>query len=291
MTATAATKARQQQQTATERRRRAAQARQRRRARWIIGSSVGAVLAVVATLAIVGASSGGGSSTPAPRPNAVSAMVMSDLTGVPASTLDAIGRGSSDNPPRVVSDAPLSAGGKPEVLYIGAEYCPFCAVQRWPLIQALSRFGTFTGLSTTRSAAADVHPNTASFTFHGATYTSDYLTFTARELYTNVRKGGSYTPLDKASPAEMALLNKYGGGFPLLDMGGRYVQSGASYDPNLLHGLEWEQISMSLADPKSDLARGIDGSANVLTAALCSLTRQQPANVCTAPGVRAVSGG
>ena len=291
MTSTSATKTRQRQHEGEQRRLLAAQQQQRRRARRIIVAAIGAVVAVVAALVIVGAATGGGSSTPAARPNAVSAMVMSDLTGVPAATLDAIGRGSSTNPPRVVSDAALTANGKPEVLYIGAEYCPFCAVQRWPLIQALSRFGTFTGLSTTRSAANDVHPNTASFTFHGATYTSDYLTFTARELYTNVREGNGYTPLDKATASEMALLNKYGGGFPLLDIGGHYVAVGASYDANLLHGLEWEQISMALADPKSDLAKGIDGSANVLTAALCAVTNQQPANVCTAPGVQAVSGG
>ena len=35
---------------------------------------------------------------------------------------------------------------KPELLYIGAEYCPYCAASRWPLIIALSRFGTFKGL-------------------------------------------------------------------------------------------------------------------------------------------------
>ncbi len=33
--------------------------------------------------------------------------------------------------------------GKPEVLFVGAEFCPFCAAERWPLIVALSRFGHF----------------------------------------------------------------------------------------------------------------------------------------------------
>jgi len=32
------------------------------------------------------------------------------------------------------------------VVYIGAEYCPYCAVERWPLIVALNRFGTLTNL-------------------------------------------------------------------------------------------------------------------------------------------------
>ena len=47
-------------------------------------------------------------------------------------------------------DAPaLTADGKPEVLYVGAEYCPFCAAERWPVVVALSRFGTWSGLSAT----------------------------------------------------------------------------------------------------------------------------------------------
>ncbi|MGH3290263.1 MAG: DUF929 family protein, partial [Trebonia sp.] len=50
-----------------------------------------------------------------------------------------------------VSGPPLTRGGKPEVLYVGAEYCPYCAMENWPLIVALSRFGQFTGLTTSRS--------------------------------------------------------------------------------------------------------------------------------------------
>src|SRR5215471_17073708 len=40
------------------------------------------------------------------------------------------------------SGAPLTSGGKPEMLYIGAEYCPYCAAMRWSMAVALSRFGT-----------------------------------------------------------------------------------------------------------------------------------------------------
>lgn len=282
MTATAATRARQQKESAEQRRALLARQRQRRRARRIVTSAVGAVLVVVATLVVVGVSTDNGSSDPATPRNAVPASVLADLTGVPAATLAAVGRGSSTNPPRPVTGDIRSVNGKPEVLYLGAEYCPFCAGQRWALIQALSRFGTFSGLSTTRSASDDVHPNTPSFTFHGATYTSDYLTFTARELYTNERQGNGYSPLDKGTDEEMALLQRYGGSFPLLDLGGRFVQVGASYNLDLLHEMEWDQIAAALADPKTDLARAIDGSANVLTASLCALTKSRPAQVCNA---------
>ena len=83
-----------------------------------------------------------------------------------------------------ISGTALTANGKPEVLYIGAEYCPYCAAERWAMIVALSRFGTFSGLATVHSAAAngageaEPYPNTPTWTFVNAKYTSQYLTFT-----------------------------------------------------------------------------------------------------------------
>lgn len=290
MTPTATTRSRQRQEEAELRRLLAAQDRRRRQTRRIVVAAGGTVVAIVATFVLIGAVTSS-SPGPATRPDAVPLSVLGDLTGVPDATLTAVGAGLSTNPPHAVTGALRVVDGKPQVLYLGAEYCPFCAAQRWPLIQALSRFGHFMGLRTTRSAADDVHPNTPTFTFHGVTYMSDYLSFTPRELYTNVRKGSGYTPLDTAPADEMALLRQYGGGFPLLDIGGRYVQVGTSFNPDLLHGLEWAQIAAALKDPQSDLARAIDGSANVLTARLCQVTSGQPTYVCNAPAVQAASGG
>ena len=78
-----------------------------------------------------------------------------DVTSVPASTLDAVGDGSGAVTGQAHDDQrpdALTANGKPEMLYMGAEYCPYCAAERWAMIVALSRFGTFTGLATVHSA-------------------------------------------------------------------------------------------------------------------------------------------
>ena len=90
-----------------------------------------------------------------------------------------------------IGGTPLKQGGKPLVIYIGAEYCPFCAAERWPLVTALSRFGTFTNLGATHSATNDVYPNTPTFSFKDAKYTSKYLALQTVELYGNRPVNGS----------------------------------------------------------------------------------------------------
>ena len=67
------------------------------------------------------------------------------------------------------------------MLFIGSEYCPFCAAQRWAMVNAFSRFGTFTGLTTTHSSSTDADPNTPTLTFYGSKYTSNYISLTTVE--------------------------------------------------------------------------------------------------------------
>ena len=96
------------------------------------------------------------------------------------------------------------------MLYIGAEYCPICATERWPMLVALSHFGTFTGISQTHSAVGD--GNIATITFYGSTFTSPYLTFSGVEQYTNVPAPGAsppYTSLQNPTKEELAVLAKY----------------------------------------------------------------------------------
>ena len=49
------------------------------------------------------------------------------------------------------------------------------------------------------------------------------------------------------------------------------------------------EIATALADPTTDIAKGVNGAANVLTAQICKSTNQQPTAVCTAPGVVAAA--
>jgi thiol-disulfide isomerase/thioredoxin len=223
--------------------------------------------------------------------------VVTDTTSVPASTLDQVGAGSgvSALPVAIKGGSPLTSGGKPEVLYMGAEYCPYCAAERWAMVVALSRFGTFSGLSTVHSGnnSGEPYPNTPTWTFLHATYTSKYLTFSPVEMETNIPTSGGqgYTTLQTPTSAQQALLTKYdappyvpsadNGAIPFIDFGNKYMISGASYSPQVLQGKSWSEIATALKDPTSPIAKAVDGAANYLTATICKLTGNQPATACT----------
>ncbi|MBN9618838.1 MAG: DUF929 family protein, partial [Actinobacteria bacterium] len=163
-----------------------------------------------------------------------------------------------------------------------------CAAERWSLAVALSRFGKLSGLGEVSSSPTDVDPNTATLTFHGATFTSSVLSLTAKEIFSNQVSGSSYEPLDTLSAADEKVYTADGNGFPFLDVGGRYLFS-AGYDPGVLKGLTQSQIAAQLATPSSTVAQAIDGEANVITAAICKVNGGKPSSVCASSGVTAAA--
>jgi hypothetical protein len=283
------------QRAAEARARLAAQQRRQRLLR--VGAAVGAVVAVVATLLVVKLVTGGAKPKSGQQAAAAPSGVIAKVTSVPAATLDAVAAGTSNRPPQRIDAPPLTAGGKPRLVYVGAEYCPYCAAERWAVVVALSRFGTFTGLGQTASSPSDVFPNTATLTFHGSSFSSDYLSLTAKEVQSNQVKDGQYTPLDTLSAEDEAVVKKYdgppyvqsSGGIPVMILGGRFLISGASYDPGVLQGKTHQQIADALADPNSPIAKNIDGTANLITAAVCELTGNKPGAVCASSGVTAAA--
>jgi hypothetical protein len=268
-------------------------AARRQRLLMIVGPIV-VVLAVVAAMIGVKVLSGK-SDAPALSDPATQAATITKLTTLPAATLEKAGAPANAVLTPIKGQQPLTENGKPRVLYVGAEYCPFCAAQRWPLIVALSRFGTFTGLAETHSSSSDVYPNTPTLTFKNATYTSTYLAFTAVETEDRDRK-----PLQSLTPADEAVFSTFDappyvkedskGSIPFIDFGNRFLTSGASVSPELFKDLDHATIAARLADPTSTLGKQADATANAITAGLCSLTGDKPAEVCTGPTVAALKG-
>jgi hypothetical protein len=281
----------------------ARRAEQRRRI-LIASGSIIAVLAIVVAFVVIKVNSKPAAAAAGPNgpTGAALSSVIATTTSVPASVLDKVGNGGGAFTGKIQTIKPagaaLTANGKPEMLYMGAEYCPYCAAARWSMIVALSRFGTFSGLQTIHSAAAngagnaEPDPNTPTWTFVNAKYTSPYLAFSTVELQTNIPDSstGSYTNLQTPTSAQQALLTKYDaapyttepGAIPFMDFGNKYVSIGSPYDPGVLAGLSWSTIASDLHNPSSPVAKAVNGTANYITAAICQMTGNQPASACTA---------
>jgi hypothetical protein len=253
------------------------------------------VIAVVVALIVAKSSS---NTAPASSAAPASADVVHAVTSIPQSTFSAVGTGSGLAPPTPLhNQPPLVANGKPEVFYAGAEYCPYCAAERWSLVVALSRFGTFSNLKQTESSTTDVYPGTKTFSFYGSSYSSPYISFTPIELNTNQPNGnGGYTTLQTPTPEQERLISKYdeppyvsqqsSGGIPLIIYGGKFVTSGASYSPQILQGLDMGTIAGSLSDPSTTPAKNIVAQANVETAMICKMTGGNPGRVCSTPVIQ-----
>jgi Domain of unknown function (DUF929) len=267
----------------------------------ITGGSVVAVIAIVVAFILIKVSS-----SPPPSSSSAAASdaaVVKQITTIPASVLNQAGRGNvSPLIPVQGSPAALTANGKPEMLYIGAEYCPYCAAERWSMAVALSRFGTLSGLHFIHSSATDAYPSTPTLTFHNSTYTSKYLTFTPVEWYTNVANAsGTYPTLQVPNAAQMAIFSKYDappyvqatdkGSFPFIDIGNKYLLIGAQFLPTALKGMTWSQVAAAMRNPSSAVAKDVNAAANTLTAAICKATGGKPGNVCTSAAVTAGNGG
>jgi hypothetical protein len=264
------------------------------------------VLAAIATMIVVKAagnsgpsaaasshlSAGGSSATADPGTTALSPEVAAALS-VPAATLDAVGSPASVVLPTKIGSGTVLRGAdnKPLITYVGAEYCPYCAAERWALAVALSRFGTFTNLSGTHSSDSDIYPDTQTLSFYGSTYSSPFVDFQAVEEATNRQVGDTYQTLQTPTAAQRALMAEDDpqGSIPFLDIANRYVITGASFSPQVLQGLSRSQIAAQLEDPTSAVAQAIDGAANDITAAISSVTGNQPASVADSATIAAIA--
>jgi hypothetical protein len=209
------------------------------------------------------------------------------LTGVSNNTLSTVKGGSGVTPMTAISGSTLTYGGKPEFLYVGAEYCPYCAVERWSMIVALSKFGNFTGLTYMESSATDIYANTPTFSFVQATYTSPYISFVSVET-----SDRNENPLQKTSSDQQALMNLYEPcsgsdcGIAFIDIANKWVMgtqghAGSQFSPNLIDGAgNWTQIGSLLNIPSTGVAQAVDGAANYLISAICDVDGGQPGNVC-----------
>ena len=286
-----------------------------------------AVILVIASLGTGKAAPVGSAIAFAPAP----ASITSALANVTPQQLAAAGLSpSASSIASVFAATPgqksITDSGKPVLVYMGAEYCPYCAAARWPLTIALLRFGKFTGLGTVGSSASDVYANTHTFSYWHATYSSSWLVFQSTEFESNVctaalvsgNCSSGYKQLQAASKANSTLFGTYdtekyfpqdaqggatSGWIPFLDWGGKFVESGGLYNPGLInpgsgssgtsapwHPLSWQKVIDTFKVPTAGPGQAILSAANVYTAAICEMTGNNPGSVCSTSIIKTAEG-
>jgi len=221
-------------------------------------------------------------------------VVASEVTRVPSATLAAAAEQALGATrfgiagPRIAQGlTPLTAGGKPEVFYAGSEACPFCGVQRWGMIIALSQFGTFSKLHLMQSVAT-TPPQVRTFTFFGSGYRSPYVSFVPVEVWSNVPKPPGLARLQSLTHAQSALLHRFDPPFetPFIDVANRFITDSSTVDPQLIAHKSWTQLAGALTDPDNLATQAIAGEAEVLTAEVCEATGGNPQSVCSSAVVQ-----
>lgn len=273
--------------------------RHARRRRLAVSSALVAAITAAAVGLTVPGHSGSTSVTPAAPMTDVDAPVSpalaASLAGIPASSYATVGvsRAAASIPQgsrvaglkTVAGSPPVVADGKPTFVFIGAEFCPYCAAERWAVVAALARFGTFSGLQTTQSSGHDIYPDTSSLSFLTTTYTSPYLN---AQLYEIEDRAGK--PLQTPSPAAAASFRTYDphGGIPFLSINNQFIGN-VQYSPAVLKGMTADQIGAAIKDPSTAVAQQTLTAANILTAGICATTGQQPAATCDTAEVQAAA--
>jgi hypothetical protein len=60
------------------------------------------------------------------------------------------------------------------------------------------------------------------------------------------------------------------------------------YLPDVLSAMSWTAVADAVAQPTSPQAKAILGSANLITAAVCKLTADKPASVCSSSTIQSL---
>lgn len=239
---------------------------------------VAAVILVIAVL-VYNAYSGAGNASLIQYDNQlVPQAQISQLNSIAMNTTLAnrVGSGIDSNLPTITNGTNLTIDGKPGVLYVGAEFCPYCAATRWSMIIALMRFGAFANLHYMTSSSTDIDPSIPTFTFYNSTYSSPTISFVSVETLTNTED-----PLQTLSASQNTTFNRYDTeGIPFIDFGNKSIQSGADYNPGILQNMNWQQVMNQLNNSNSTYSQAIIGGADVFTAQICRITNNQPMSVC-----------
>lgn len=135
-------------------------------------------------------------------------------------------------------------GNKVFVYYLGAGFCPWCAAERWSIVEALKYFGTWEELKPDKSAEKnEPFLNLPTYNFHGAKFKSDYVEFAGKEF-----QDRNFQDLEHFTDADNVIIDNYNmqGVIPFTFIADKYVRIGSGPKPQQLDGLSRDDVKNSL---------------------------------------------
>lgn len=178
-------------------------------------------------------------------------------------------------------------GSTPKLVFIGAQYSPFAAAERWAVVKALGQLGSFSGLRSGLSQSGQSGLQAIpTFDLLHARYRSAYVLFDHKDL--EDRAGHR---LQRLSARESRLLASYdpSGTIPLVLIGD-YAMAGSGYPPRDIEGKSFETIQKALQHTVVEgYVQEINAEANVITALLCHTGGGLPRAVCARAAVQRIS--
>ncbi len=185
-----------------------------------------------------------------------------------------------------VTDEPLKKpSGKSLVFFMGAGFCPFCAAERWAVVNALSNFGRWEGLVETTSADHDEkYLSIPTVSFARAKYESAYVEFIGRETADR-----NFEPLQELGEKDNEILDTFNPDqtIPFLLIDGQFMQVGAGYSPQILEGKDHAMVGAELANPSSPVGKAMKIEIDNITALICKSIAGKAA-VCNSENIKSL---
>ncbi|WP_154562582.1 DUF929 family protein [Cutibacterium porci] len=203
------------------------------------------------------------------------------LVSLDPSLYDKIGKGQAQY---VAEDTgnPIGGSGQASLLYVGAEFCPYCAMERLSLTAALSRFGKFDGLSDSVSSSREKDmASIPTVTYRNSTYSSKYVRFSPVEL-----QDSDGNKISDLTSEQRKVFQKYDpkGYIPFLYWGDSVTEIPAQIQ-SLSNKTSSDAMGL-IKNPDTDESKKVIGGANLMSAEICKRNGGRPASVCTSKGVR-----
>lgn len=173
--------------------------------------------------------------------------------------------------------------GKPEILFVGTQFCSFCAAERWAIVKALGQFGTWTNVHrATQGGSTAGFSAVPTFDLTNSGYHSKYVAFDGKDL-----QDYNGNTLQTLNSEEQALWQQYDpqGSTPMV-LVADHVRLGAGYSPGDIDGQSFATVQNALQHGSSStFVPEINAEANAITAILCHADGMQPKSACGRPAI------